>query len=224
MGIAREVVELGRAARAQGKVKLRQPLPEAVVVAAERERDAIERFRSLVLEELNVKELRFVSEADELGRWELKANYRTLGPRFGKEMPMVAEAIAALDAGRAADTLRAGGHVGINVNGHEHELDPDDVQLVLQPLEGYQVERAGTHAVALNLEITEDLLREGMVREIVRADPGAAQEHGPQRGGPHLAHARRRRGAARRGARARAVPHRRGAGHVVSTTTAQASL
>ena len=169
MGIAREVVELGRAARAQGKVKLRQPLPEAVVVAAERERDAIERFRSLVLEELNVKELRFVSEADELGRWELKANYRTLGPRFGKEMPMVAEAIAALDAERAADTLRSGGRVGINLNGHEHELDPGDVQLVLQPLEGYQVERAGTHAVALNLEITDELKREGMVREIVRA-------------------------------------------------------
>jgi isoleucyl-tRNA synthetase len=171
-------VELGRTARAQGKVKLRQPLREAVVVAAPREREAIERFHQLVLDELNVKEVRYVSEAEELGRWELKPNYRTLGPRFGKDMPLVAEAVAALDAASAAATLRDGGTVGIAINGSEHPLTADDVQLVLQPLEGYQVERSGTHAVALNLELADDLKTEGLAREVVHAIQNARKEAG----------------------------------------------
>ena len=109
MQVARDAVELGRAARAHAKVKVRQPLREAVVVAADRERAAIERFEALVRDELNVKSLRFVSEADELGRFELKPNYRTLGPRFGKQMPQVAAAIAALDPA-ALRAGEAGGH------------------------------------------------------------------------------------------------------------------
>jgi isoleucyl-tRNA synthetase len=176
--VAREAVELGRKARAEGKLGLRQPLREAVIVAGERERSAIERFASLVRDELNVKHLRFVSEADELGRWELKPNYRALGPRFGKRMPRLADAIAALDAQRAAQTLRNGGTVGVVVDGEEYPLSADEVQLVLQPLEGYQVERAGTHAVALNLELDDELVREGLAREVVRAIQNARKEAG----------------------------------------------
>src|SRR5262249_38790353 len=126
----------------------------------------------------NVKELRYVSEAEELGRWELKPNYRTLGPRFGKDMPQVAQAVAALDAAHAASTLRAGGSVGISVGGREPGLGADAVQLVLQPLEGYQVERSGTHAVALNLELDEELRLEGLAREVVHAVQGARKDAG----------------------------------------------
>jgi isoleucyl-tRNA synthetase len=178
MQVARDAVELGRAARAQAKMKVRQPLSEAVVVAAGREREAIERFRDLLLDDLNVRSVRFVSEADELGRFELKPNYRTLGPRFGKRMPQVAEAVAALDAASAAAALRAGGSVGISIDGDEHPLTTDDVQLVLQPLEGYRVERAGTHAVALNLELDESLRREGLAREVVHAIQNARKAAG----------------------------------------------
>jgi isoleucyl-tRNA synthetase len=176
--VAREVVELGRKARADGKLGLRQPLREAVIVAGDRERSAIERFEPLVREELNVKQLRFVDEADELGRWELKPNYRALGPRFGKRMPKVADAFAGLDAQRAAGTLRGGGTVGLAIDGEEHALSLEDVQMVLQPLEGYQVERAGTHAVALNLELDQELLREGLAREVVRAVQNARKSAG----------------------------------------------
>jgi isoleucyl-tRNA synthetase len=178
MEAAREAVELGRRARAQAKVKNRQPLREAVIVAAGREREALERLGELVAGELNVKSLRFVDEAEELGQWELKPNYRTLGPRFGKQMPQVAAAIAALDAAEAARTLRAGGRVGINVEGAEHELSADDVLLALQPLEGYQVERSGTHAVALDLELDDELRREGLARDVVRAVQGARKDAG----------------------------------------------
>jgi isoleucyl-tRNA synthetase len=178
MQVARDAVELGRAARAQARAKVRQPLAEAVVVAAEREREAIGRFEGLVLEELNVKRIRYVSEAEELGRVELKPNYRTLGPRFGKDMPQVAAAVGGLDADHAARTLREGGEVHVSIGGHEHPLGADDVQLALQPLAGYQVERSGSHAVALNVELDDDLLREGLAREVVHAIQNARKDAG----------------------------------------------
>jgi isoleucyl-tRNA synthetase len=93
-------------------------------------------------------------------------------------MPAVAEAVAALDAQLAATTLRAGGSVGISIDGKEHPLAADDVQLVLQPLEGYRVERSGTHAVALNLELTPSLRREGLAREVVHAVQAARKSAG----------------------------------------------
>ncbi len=107
MAIARETVRLGLGARGQAKIKVRQPLAEAVVVAAGRERAAIERLADVVREELNVRRVRFVAGAEELGRYEVKANYRRLGPLFGKEMPLVAEAIAALDPAQVAAAVMA---------------------------------------------------------------------------------------------------------------------
>jgi isoleucyl-tRNA synthetase len=90
----------------------------------------------------------------------------------------VAAALEGLDASRAAAALRDGGEVHVAVDGKDHALGPDDVQLVLQPLEGYQVERSGTHAVALNLELDEELRREGLAREVVHAVQNARKEAG----------------------------------------------
>jgi isoleucyl-tRNA synthetase len=178
MAVARETVRLGLAARGQAKLKVRQPLRAAVVVATGSEREAIERMSAVVREELNVKELRFVSEADELGEVELKPDYRALGPRFGKHMPLVAAAIAGFDAAHAASTLRSGGKVAISVDGKDHELGAEDLQVSMKPLEGYQLEREGSHAVALELEIDDELRIEGWAREIVRAVQLARQEAG----------------------------------------------
>jgi isoleucyl-tRNA synthetase len=178
MAIARETVRLGLAARGAAKIKVRQPLHEAVVVAAGRERDAIEQLAAIVREELNVKQLRFVSEADDLGSYTLKPNYRTLGPRFGKAMPQVAEAVAGLDADHAAAALREGRPVGIFIDGHDHTLEPDDLLIAMAPLAGYQLEREGSHAVALELGVDDDLRREGLAREIVHAVQLARREAG----------------------------------------------
>jgi isoleucyl-tRNA synthetase len=178
MEAVRLTVELGRAARAQAKVKVRQPLRRAVIVASEAEREAIVARAGLVTAELNVKELDFVSDESELVSYEVKPNYRALGPRFGKRMPQVAAAVEALDPAHVAEVMANGGEVGISVDGDEHTLGADEVSLSLQPLEGYEVEAEAGHAVALQLELDEDLLREGLAREIVHAVQNARKAAG----------------------------------------------
>jgi isoleucyl-tRNA synthetase len=178
MALARETVRLGLGARGQAKIKVRQPLAEAVVVADGRERAAIERLADVVREELNVRRVRFVAAAEELGSYEVKANYRTLGPLFGREMPLAADAVAALDPAHVAAALRDGGSVGIMVGGREHTLSADDLLLSMRAPEGYSVEREGAHAVALELSIDDDLRREGRAREIVHAVQNARKTGG----------------------------------------------
>jgi isoleucyl-tRNA synthetase len=180
MELARETVRLGLAARGKAKIKVRQPLGEAVVVADGRERAAIERLADIVRDELNVRRVRFVEGAEELSSYEVKANYRKLGPQFGSDMPAAASAIAALDPAHVASALRDGREIGISVAGREHTLSGDDLLLSMRAPEGYSVEREGAHAVALDLTIDEDLLREGRAREIVHAVQSARKSAGLQ--------------------------------------------
>jgi isoleucyl-tRNA synthetase len=178
MEAVRLTVELGRAARAQAKAKMRQPLRRAVIVANDAERAAISARADLVTAELNVKELDFVSEEADLVTYAVKPNYRSLGPRFGKRMPQVAAAVAALDAVHVAKVMADGGEIGINVDGDEHTISPDEVTLALQPLDGYEVEAEAGHAVALQLELDDELRREGLAREIVHAVQSARKGAG----------------------------------------------
>ncbi|HEX2129630.1 MAG TPA: isoleucine--tRNA ligase [Solirubrobacterales bacterium] len=175
---AMRAIELGRAARAQAKVKMRQPLRRAVIVATDTERAEIERLSDLVAAELNVKGLEFVSEQGELVSYEVKPNYRTLGPRFGKSMPQVAAAVSALDAERVAQSVAGERAIGINVDGSEHTLEPQDVSLVMSPLDGYEVEAEAGRAVALALELDDELRREGLAREVVHAIQNARKDAG----------------------------------------------
>ena len=112
--------------------------------------------------------------------YDVKPNYRSLGPRFGKQMPQVAAAVAALDPAHVAAALRDGGRVAISIDGHDHELGADDLTLAMQPLEGYELEREGSHAVALDLHLDEELRREGLAREIVHAVQNARKGAGLQ--------------------------------------------
>jgi isoleucyl-tRNA synthetase len=178
MATVQRTVRLGHAARSAGKVKVRQPLRRAVIVANEDERASIEALADLVTAELNVNELDFVSEEGELVTYTVKPNYRTLGPRFGKHMPQVAAAVSALDASSVASTVADGGEVGISIDGTDHILGPDDLTLALAPLEGYEVEAEAGHAVALQLEIDEELRRAGLAREVVRAVQDARKNAG----------------------------------------------
>ncbi|HRV60162.1 MAG TPA: DUF5915 domain-containing protein, partial [Solirubrobacterales bacterium] len=174
----RQTVELGRASRAQAKAKVRQPLARAVVVATDAEREAISSQAELIKSELNVKELEFVTDQSDLVSYLVKPNFRTLGPRFGKAMPQVSAAVAGLDPAHVAETVEAGGEIGISIEGKDHSLTPEDLLLSMEPLEGYQVEAESGHAVALALELDEDLIREGLAREIVHAVQNARKDAG----------------------------------------------
>jgi isoleucyl-tRNA synthetase len=175
---ALRAVELGRAARAAARVKVRQPLRKAVIVARGTEREEIKRLQDLVLSELNVKELEFVSEEAELVSYDVKPNYRSLGPRFGKLMPKAAAAVESLDPASVADAIAGGRRIGINVDGADHEVQPEDVSLVMKPLDGYRVEAEAGRAVALSLELDDELRREGLAREIVHAVQNARRDAG----------------------------------------------
>jgi isoleucyl-tRNA synthetase len=178
MEAVRRTVELGRAARAHSKVKMRQPLRKAVVVATAEERPAIERLSDIVASELNVKELEFVAEESDLVSYRVKPNFRVLGPRFGKDMPKVAAAVEGLDAADVTRVMDAGGEVGISIDGRDHSLGEDEITMVMAPLEGYQVEAESGHAVALALELDDELRAEGLAREIVHAVQNARKAAG----------------------------------------------
>jgi isoleucyl-tRNA synthetase len=178
MAVARRTVELGRAARSQAKIKVRQPLREAVVVADERERAAIARLEQLVLDELNVKEISYVGEAEELAQYEVKPNFRTLGPRFGPRMAAVADAIGALDPAGVAAALDRGENIEISIDGRTESLGAEDLSLVMLPRKGYQLERQANYAVALRLDLDEELRREGVAREVVHAVQNARKGAG----------------------------------------------
>ncbi|MGI8632586.1 MAG: isoleucine--tRNA ligase [Solirubrobacterales bacterium] len=178
MGTVQTTVELGRAARAAAGVKNRQPLRSAVIVASDTERQAIEGLADLVRAELNVKALEFVSDEAELASYEVKPNYRALGPRFGAEMPQVAAAIEALDPDAVANAVRGGAPVGVSIGGKDHQLTAEDVTLVMAPLPGYEVSAEAGHAVALATELDDDLRVEGLAREIVHAIQGTRRDEG----------------------------------------------
>jgi isoleucyl-tRNA synthetase len=178
MTVARRTVELGRAARSQARIKVRQPLREAVIVADERERAAIERLEELVLDELNVKEVSYVGEAEELADYEVKPNYRVLGPRFGARMTQVASAIESLEPAGVAAALDRGDTVEIALASSRESLGAEDLSLVMLPRAGYQLERQANYAVALKLDLDDELRREGVAREVVHAVQNARKNAG----------------------------------------------
>jgi isoleucyl-tRNA synthetase len=175
---ARRAVELGRAARAASKVKVRQPLAKAVIVATEEERRSIEALGDVVRAELNVKALEFVTEEGELASYAVRPNFHPLVPRFGKDMPQVKAAVESIDPDHARAAIAGEREIGIRIGGTDHTLGPEDMTLVMEPLAGYQVESEAGRAVALSLELDEQLVQEGLAREVVRAVQNARKEAG----------------------------------------------
>jgi isoleucyl-tRNA synthetase len=181
MRLARELVALGRAARAKAKVKTRQPLPKALAVVPAAERAQVGDMARLVAEELNVKELELVDSLEELVHYSIRPNFRALGPRFGPRMPAVAKALTALgpeEIRAMREEVTAGKPVTLEVDGETVTLDPSELEVRAEKREGYEVEHEGPYAVALDVEVTPELRAEGLAREVVRAVQEARKEAG----------------------------------------------
>jgi isoleucyl-tRNA synthetase len=178
MSLARRLVELGRAARADAKVRTRQPLSRALVGSAAWSR-LDEEMRREVGEELNVETVEPLSSAGaDLVDHSAKGNFRALGKRFAKQTPAVAAAIAAADAAELAASLAADGRAVVQVDGADVEVLPDEVIVSERPREGWSVVNEQGETVALDLELTPALLRAGVAREVVRLVQEARKSSG----------------------------------------------
>jgi len=168
VALARRLVELGRAARADAKVRTRQPLARALVATSAWERLS-EELRAEVAEELNVLGLEPLSAAGaDLVDHSAKGNFRALGRRFGKRTPQVAAAVAAADAASLAASLAEHGRAVVVVDGEDVEVEPAEVVVSERPREGWSVVNEQGETVALDLTVTPELARAGVAREVVR--------------------------------------------------------
>ena len=176
--LARRVTELGRAARAEAKVRTRQPLRRALVGSAAWNQLGDE-LRAQVCEELNIRALESLGDAGtDLVDFSAKGNFRSLGKRFGKDTPKVAAAIAATDAAALATSLRETGKATVDVDGRLTDVDVDEVLISERPTEGWSVVNDQGETVALDLELDDELRRAGLAREAVRLIQEARKSSG----------------------------------------------
>ncbi|GAB2871057.1 isoleucine--tRNA ligase [Streptomyces mayteni] len=177
MLLVRRLVELGRATRAESGVKTRQPLSRALVAAQGFEL-LDDDLRGQIAEELNVAGLAALSEmGGSLVDTSAKANFRALGRRFGKGTQPVARAIAEADAAELSAALRAG-TASVEVDGERVGLGPDEVIITETPREGWSVASDTGATVALDLEITPELRRAGLARDVIRLIQEARKNSG----------------------------------------------
>jgi isoleucyl-tRNA synthetase len=171
MAAARELASLGHSARAEAGVKVRQPLSRAVLLVPEDLQDAVEEIADLLAEELNVTELSYAEEAGDLVRLTLRPDYRTAGPDLGAKVRPFAQGLEALDPRAVAElaaTLESGIEVDIQLpDGETVRVGPEHVDIRREPAEGTAFAYEPPFGVSLDLEITPDLRREGLVREFV---------------------------------------------------------
>jgi isoleucyl-tRNA synthetase len=165
MALARRLTSLGRAARSEAGVKVRQPLARALVFLPA---DAPEILHDIVADELNVDEIDTADELSEVIEFELVPNFRTLGPRLGERAKELRPALAALDSAVAAAELEAGRPITVVLAGEPVELSPEDIQLRVRGQEGFAVSRESGEVVALDLTLNDELRKRGLARDVVR--------------------------------------------------------
>ncbi len=177
MGLTRRIVELGRSARAEAKVKTRQPLSRALIpsVAFTQLDDDL---RAEIMAELNVASIGSFASAGDLVDHSAKGNFRALGKRFAKQTPVVAAAIAAADAAALAASLAATGSASVEVGGEMVAVSAEEVIVSERPRQGWSVVNEQGETVALDLELTPELVTAGLAREVIRLIQEARKSSG----------------------------------------------
>ena len=164
MDLVLDIVVLGRAARNEANIKNRQPIGLMYVKA---ERTLPEMYQEIVLDELNVKKMEFTDDVENFVTYKFKPQLRTLGPKFGKLVPKIGNALANVDGTAFMNELKANGKAVLNVEGTEVELEESDLLVDTAQKEGHvSVENNGV-TVVMDTNLTPELIEEGFVREIV---------------------------------------------------------
>ena len=168
VALSRRLVELGRAARAESKIKIRQPLARALI-AANRWVDMDPEIREHIQDELNVAKLDLLSDESEgLVSISIKANFRSIGARYGADVQAIAAAIAASEAASLVRDLRKVGSYTIAYDDKSAEITPEDLVITETPKEGWSVASHSGESVALDLTLTPELITAGLMREVIR--------------------------------------------------------
>jgi len=175
---AERIVMLVRSMRMRANLKVRQPLKRIILpVASENERETLQNIKDVVLDEVNVKAMEYVTDESGLVKKRAKANFKSIGPRFGKEVQSIARRIKEM-SGEEIDRLERMGTLSLPVNGNAFSISRDDVEIVREDIQGWLVESDGTITVALDTELNDELIAEGSAREFVSRVQNMRKEAG----------------------------------------------
>ena len=176
MEMAQKITSMVLALRRKVNIKVRQPLQSIMIPATEEQKRHIEAVKDLIMNEVNVKELKFVEGAGILVK-KVKCNFRTMGKKYGKLMKGVAAQMDALTQEQIAE-LEKNGTIGISVEGSDLTVEVADVEIISEDIPGWLVSNEGSLTVALEVELTAELKQEGMAREIINRVQNIRKESG----------------------------------------------
>lgn len=167
MQTAQALSSMVLALRRKVNIKVRQPLELIMLpITSEKEKEQIEAIRPLLLSEVNIKDIKYVDASESIWSKRIKPDFKKLGPRYGKIMKPLAEAISKLDA-EAIITLEKQGYYNLQVADTDVTIKREDVDIIVEDIPGWLVATEGTHTVALDITLTEELIEEGLARELV---------------------------------------------------------
>lgn len=164
MELVLKIVTLGRAARNSALLKIRQPLKTIFIQA---ETSLPEEFLQIVLDELNIKEVEFTGDVSGYLDYNFKPQLKTVGPKFGKQVGEIRNALQALDGIQAKEALDKSGELILELSGGAVTLGEEDLLIETKQREGYYTVSDGGIAVAIDIALTEELIEEGFVREVI---------------------------------------------------------
>jgi len=167
MYMARTVSSIVLALRNKSSINVRQPLPQILVVTGERVREEdLESVREIILEEVNVREINYISGASDVVKRSAKPNFKVLGKRLGKKMKAASAVIKNLSTTQI-DALLANSEIVLSIEGDDFTFTNEEIEVVSEGVEGWLVGQDGPLTVALDTSLSEDLLVEGLARESV---------------------------------------------------------
>jgi isoleucyl-tRNA synthetase len=171
MRLVQELVSLGRAARETVKIGVRQPLAKALFAVRPQETATVERLAGLLGAELNVKQVDVMRDAGDIVSYKLGPKPNILGKKFGKAFPKIQKAMKEGDPATVrayAETLLRGETVTLTLDGVTYSVAPEEVEIWRQSAEGYAIAESNGYVAALDTTLTDDLILEGLAREVVR--------------------------------------------------------
>jgi isoleucyl-tRNA synthetase len=170
MRLLREIASLGRSARMDAKLKVRQPLSRVEVTLADATHQAwLETHDEILREELNVKAIDYASGASPYIEYQIQPNFRKLGPKIGSQLPKLKSALASLEGGSVLREMNQHGTYRMTLGDQTIELDADDLQVRLKARDGWAAAQGKQCVVVLATEITDALRQEGIVKDAIRA-------------------------------------------------------